>query len=152
MLLLNSDGLAIWKHKQLLMVFAQRTSRWRDRILVLDESDGHRIVILDAPFSTFDLSDWEPMTPYEYARVKQFYREIRLDEPEGSCLAGGSGLPEHLRLDVIEFTNYPEDDLSIHILRLVSLHLKTMSDADKEKLIDTFNEILGIWRLKPPAS
>jgi hypothetical protein len=56
-----------------------------------------------------------------------------------------SRLPaECVRTDLIEFTNHPEDDISIHILRLLSIHLRYMDDEQKQAIVKTINEQLDI--------
>ena len=72
---LNEYGLAVWKNKKNKNLFAQRSYNWVDRIIVLDESQGQRI-IEDTRFSTFDFSEWIPMTLEEYGRVKACFNEI----------------------------------------------------------------------------
>jgi hypothetical protein len=62
-----------------------------------------------------------------------------------NCLAGGSKLPKHMiNKKYIKFDNYPEDEKSLHILRLIAIHLPNLREEDKDRLIDTFNQILGI--------
>jgi hypothetical protein len=69
----------------------------------------------------------------------------RIFKSPGEDAVGISRLPEHLiNKDVIEFSNCPEDDLSIHILRLIGLHLKNMNDEQKQEIINTLNVQLGI--------
>lgn len=60
---LNEHGLAIWQCKSNPYLFADRAYRWVDRILITDESCGNRTVSdASCKFSTFDFTDWEPMT------------------------------------------------------------------------------------------
>lgn len=72
---LNEFGRAIWKHQENKNLFAERSYRWLDRIIVLDESNGRQIVE-DTKFSNFDFSNWTPMSIEEFSRVKECYREI----------------------------------------------------------------------------
>ena len=72
-----------------------------------------------------------------------------MNNDDEMCVAGGPELPEHLiNHDMIEFTNYPEDELSIHILRLIALHLKGMNDAQKKEIVSVIQKVLGIKPLK----
>lgn len=80
---LNEFGMAVWRHKQNKTLFAERSYRWCDRVIVLDESKG-RLVVDDTQFSTFDFSEWIPMTVEEYKRVKACYKEI-YEEPQTSA-------------------------------------------------------------------
>lgn len=57
-------------------------------------------------------------------------------------------LKEIIRNDVVEFSNYPEDDLSIHLLRLISLHLSKMTNEQKTEIINTINKQLDIKERK----
>jgi hypothetical protein len=72
---LNESGRAIWKHRENKNLFAERSYRWLDRIIILDESNGRQIVD-ETKFSNFDFSNWNPMSIEEYNRVKEYYREI----------------------------------------------------------------------------
>jgi hypothetical protein len=73
---LNEFGMAVWKHRHNKALFAERPHGWQDRIIIIDESDGGRRWIDSKPFSTFDFSEWIPMTLEEYRRVKACYKEI----------------------------------------------------------------------------
>lgn len=75
MIQLNEFGMAVWYHKTNQCLFAQRSYDWVDRIIVLDETDGRKVVE-DTLFSIFDFSEWMPMTVEEYQRVKSKYKEI----------------------------------------------------------------------------
>ena len=72
---LNEFGRAIWKHRENKNLFAERSYRWVDRIIILGESNGRRI-IAEGKYSEFDFSDWTPMSIEEFSRVKECYREI----------------------------------------------------------------------------
>lgn len=72
---LNEDGLVIWKHKTNKRLFLQQSYRWKDRLLLIDETEG-RQVIDTFKASTFDYGAWESMTVEEYKRVKAKFREI----------------------------------------------------------------------------
>lgn len=72
---LNENGKLVFKHKTNPSLFAERTYDWVDRIIVIDETRG-RMVVQDTKFSTFDLSDWKPMTRKEYGFIKRKYKEI----------------------------------------------------------------------------
>ena len=72
---LNEFGNAVWRHKTNENLFVERSYRWCDRVVVLDETDGRR-VIDDTKFSTFDFSDWIPVGVEEFKKVKQKFKEI----------------------------------------------------------------------------
>jgi hypothetical protein len=72
---LNEHGLLVWKHKTNKNLFLQRSYHWVDRITMLDESIGRKIVD-DQKYSTFDFTDWELMTMTEYTSVKSNFKEI----------------------------------------------------------------------------
>jgi len=72
---LDEFGLAVWRHKDNKTLFAERNYRWCDRIIVLDESVNRRMAD-DTQFSTFDFSEWIPVTAEEFNRVKACYKEI----------------------------------------------------------------------------
>lgn len=73
---LDEYGRLVFKHKTNPNLFAERPYYWVDRITVLDETEGRR-VIQDTKYSTFDLTDWEPMTLDEYRSVKSKYKDFR---------------------------------------------------------------------------
>ncbi len=73
---LNKYGLAVWKHKDNKNLFVQRSYNWCDKVIVLDESGEERLVIDGTQYSTFDFSDWIPVTAEEYKKVKRFYKDI----------------------------------------------------------------------------
>ncbi len=67
------------------------------------------------------------------------------EEYEEDCTTGGSKLPLHLiNKDIIQFSNFDRDDQKgMHILRLLGLHLKKLSEEDKDDIITTLNGILN---------
>ncbi len=75
MIKLNDFGRAVWKHKINKNLFACRSYDWVDRILTIDESID-RTVVSDDKFSTFDFTNWEPMTVAEHNLVKRRFKEI----------------------------------------------------------------------------
>lgn len=77
-ILLNEYGMAVWRHKYSRSLFVQRDYEWCDRVVVIDETEGRRIVD-DMKFSEFDFADWVPMTVEEYSRVKSCFKEAYLD-------------------------------------------------------------------------
>jgi hypothetical protein len=72
---LNEFGKAIWRHKENKNLFVERSYSWCDRVVVIDEKEGRRI-IEDVQFSTFDFMDWIPVTVEEFQKVKQKLKEI----------------------------------------------------------------------------
>lgn len=75
---LDEFGLAVWRHRTNKVLFVMCSYEWCDRVIVLDETKGCR-VIDDTRFTTFDFTDWIPMTKEEYARVKSNFKEIYED-------------------------------------------------------------------------
>lgn len=73
---LNDYGFAIWRHKYSKTTFVERHYDWLDRVIVIDELDGARQVVDDTQFSTFNFSDWIPVTVEEHKKIKQFDRDI----------------------------------------------------------------------------
>lgn len=72
---LNEHGDAVWRHKTNKNLFAERSYRWCDRVIVLDETESRR-VIDDTKFSTFDFSDWIPVGVEEFKKVKHNFKDI----------------------------------------------------------------------------
>ena len=72
---LNEFGLAVWKHKTNKRLFLQQSYRWKDSLLLLDETKGRQIVD-SFKASTFNYDAWEPMTTEEYSKVKRKFIEI----------------------------------------------------------------------------
>lgn len=73
---LNEYGMAVWRHKENKNLFVERHYRWCDRVIVLDESNGSRRITDDTEFSTFNFTDWIPVTVEEYKKVKQYNKDI----------------------------------------------------------------------------
>lgn len=72
---LNQFGLSVWKHKTNKRLFLEQSYRWKDNLVLLDETEGRQIVD-SFKASTFDYSAWEPMTTEEYEKVISNYKEI----------------------------------------------------------------------------
>ncbi len=72
---LSDNGLLVFKHKTNKRLFLQRTYRWKDQLDLIDEAEG-RQHIMSFPYSSIDVSAWEPVTKEEYEKVKRRYREI----------------------------------------------------------------------------
>ena len=72
---LNEYGLRVWKHKTNKRLFLQQSYRWKDILVLLDETEGRQIID-QFKVSTFEFSAWTPMTKEEYDSVKSKYIEI----------------------------------------------------------------------------
>lgn len=72
---LNELGLAVWKHKTNKRLFLQQSYRWKDSLILLDETEGRHIVDIFKA-STFNYDDWEPMAVDEYSKVVRKFKEI----------------------------------------------------------------------------
>lgn len=72
---LNEWGLAVWRHSTNKNLFVERPYRWCDATVTLNESDGRRVVG-QAPFSSFDFTDWISVTVEEFKKVKRKFKEI----------------------------------------------------------------------------
>jgi hypothetical protein len=65
----------VWKHKTNKRLFLEQSYRWKDRVVLIDETEGRQII--DSYMaSTYDYSAWTPMTKSEYDSVKRCYKEI----------------------------------------------------------------------------
>lgn len=76
---LNKNGLSVWKHKTNKRLFLQQSYRWKDSLILLDETEGRQIID-SFKASTFDYSAWEPMSVEEYKKVKNKFKEIYEEE------------------------------------------------------------------------
>jgi hypothetical protein len=72
---LNEFGLRVWKHNSNKRLFLQQSYRWKDLIVLIDETEGRQIIDYFKA-STFDYSAWKPMTQEEYNSVKLYFKEI----------------------------------------------------------------------------
>lgn len=72
---LNEFGLLVFKHKTNKRLFLVKSYIWVDRITLIDETEG-RQHIMSFTYSTFDLSEWTPMTVKEYSKVVSNFKEI----------------------------------------------------------------------------
>lgn len=64
---------------------------------------------------------------------------------DSCCTASGGKLPDNLvNNNIINFTNYPDDQKSLYILRLIGLNLRDFTEEQKDKLITSLKEILDI--------
>jgi hypothetical protein len=72
---LNEFGMRVWKHKTNKRLFLQQSYRWKDNLILLDETEGRQIVD-SYQASTYDFSAWEPMTREEYDTVVSDFKEI----------------------------------------------------------------------------
>lgn len=72
---LDEFGLRVWKHKTNKMLFLQQSYRWKDDVLLIDETEGRQIIDYFKA-STFDYGEWEPMTQEEFNSVVSYYKEI----------------------------------------------------------------------------
>ena len=72
---LNEYGLAVWKHKTNKRLFLQQSYRWKDNLILLDETEDRQVIDLFKA-SIYDYGAWEPMTVKEFTKVKSKYRDI----------------------------------------------------------------------------
>jgi hypothetical protein len=72
---LNELGCKVWKHKTNKRLFLEKSYRWVDRLVLIDETEG-RDIVMNFKASTFEFYAWEPMTKEEFNSVKSKYREI----------------------------------------------------------------------------
>jgi hypothetical protein len=72
---LNEHGMRVWKHKTNKRLFLQQSYRWKDSLVLLDETEGRQIVD-SFKASTFDYGAWKSMTQEEYNSVKSKFTEI----------------------------------------------------------------------------
>jgi len=72
---LNEHGLLVFKHKTNKRLFLEKSYRWADVLILIDETE-ERQIIMSFEFASFNFSAWEPVTVEEYSKVKQKYTEI----------------------------------------------------------------------------
>ncbi len=72
---LNEDGLKVWKHKTNKRLFLEQSYRWKDSLMLLDETEERQVVDIFKA-STFDYRAWISMTQKEYDSVKSKFTEI----------------------------------------------------------------------------
>lgn len=72
---LNEHGMRVWKHKTNKRLFLQQSYRWKDSLMLLDETEGRQIVD-SFQASTFDYGTWDYMTQEEYDSVISKFTEI----------------------------------------------------------------------------
>jgi hypothetical protein len=72
---LNEFGLKVWKHKTNKILFLQQSYRWKDNLVLIDETEGRQIID-SYKASTYDYSAWTPMTKEDYDSVTSYYKEI----------------------------------------------------------------------------
>ena len=72
---LNEHGMRVWKHKTNKRLFLEQSYRWKDSLILLDETEGRQIVDRFKA-STFDYGAWTPMSQEEYDSVISKYIEI----------------------------------------------------------------------------
>ena len=72
---LTEYGKLVFKHKTNKRLFLERTYRWIDNMVLLDETESRQIID-SFKYSTFDFGAWTPMTKEEYDSVKACYKEI----------------------------------------------------------------------------
>lgn len=61
---------------------------------------------------------------------------------EDISVVGGVEIPDHLlRKDIVQFSNFPDDDLSRTILQLVGLHLWSWTDEQKKQVIEALQNV-----------
>ena len=67
------------------------------------------------------------------------------DPDDDNIVVGGVEIPDYLlNKDLISFDNYPKDEKSLYILRLIGLHLPRFSDDQKDELIICLRKLLNI--------
>lgn len=72
---LDEFGKKVWKHKSNKRLFLEQSYRWKDTLVLIDETEGRQIID-DYKASTYDYFAWTPMTKEEYDSVKSYYKEI----------------------------------------------------------------------------
>jgi hypothetical protein len=84
---LNELGQSVWCHKTDKTLFVERSYNWCDRVIVLEETEGRRKIVDDAKFTTFDFTNWVPMTQKQFDSIKSNFKEIYEnagDEPQAT--------------------------------------------------------------------
>jgi hypothetical protein len=73
---LDEFGKRVWKHKTNQRLFLEQSYSWKERIVLIEEFEKERNVVMSFKLSDFDFSAWTPMTKEEYDSVKSFYKDI----------------------------------------------------------------------------
>lgn len=64
---LNEHGLLIFKHSSNKNIMLFRSYKWVDRILLINKKTNE--YIMGFKYSTFDLTEWTPITKEEYDKL-----------------------------------------------------------------------------------
>ncbi len=72
---LNEYGLLVFKHKTNKRLFLQKSYKWKDNLILLDETEGRQIID-NYKYSTYNLDAWESVTKEEYSKVKTHFKDI----------------------------------------------------------------------------
>ena len=73
---LDNFGKRVWKHKTNKRLFLEQSYSWSLRLVMIDEFEHERNVVMSFDVSTFNFDVWEPMTQEEFNSVKSQYKEI----------------------------------------------------------------------------
>lgn len=72
---LDEFGLQVWKHKTNKRLFLHQSYKWVDNLTLLDETEDRQLID-NYKASTYDFSNWIPMTKEEFSKVKSKYKDI----------------------------------------------------------------------------
>jgi hypothetical protein len=73
---LNEFGKKVWKHKTNKRLFLEQSYSWKERLILIEEYEDKRNVVMAFELNSFDFSAWTPMSKEEYDSVKSSYKEI----------------------------------------------------------------------------
>jgi hypothetical protein len=72
---LDDYGKKVWKHKTNKRLFLEQSFHWKDRLTLIDETEGRQIIDTYKA-STYDYGAWMSMTKEEFDSIKSNYKEI----------------------------------------------------------------------------
>jgi type IV secretory pathway VirB4 component len=73
---LDEFGKRVWKHKTNKRMFLEQAYHWKKTMILLEEFEEERNVVMCLDIETTNLDSWVPMTKKEFESVKRCYKEI----------------------------------------------------------------------------
>jgi len=73
---LDEFGKRVWKHKTNKRMFLEQTYHWKKTMVLIEEFEDERNIVMSLDIEKTDLSSWMPMTKKEFDSVKRNYKEI----------------------------------------------------------------------------
>ena len=133
---LDDHGKRVWKHKTNKRLFLEQSYRWKDRLTLIDETEG-RQVIDTYQASAYDYGAWTPMTKEEFDSVKSKYLEI-YQEKNMSAASDNGGLFTDSQLSYVNGVS--DKDLRAHLLHQV--RLRDLLRDERDELEKAYDELV----------